>query len=316
MIYGFVLLSRPVNLLMILFTCLAVKFWLMDKAVLSCPGSTELRLEFALLVTILVILTASGNIINDYFDVRVDRINKPNRVVIDKWVKRRVAIVWHFVLNALAIFLALYLGYLTQNILMVIVPFLLTLGIWFYSSAFKKKFLIGNVVVALMVSSVPLLVGWLYIFPMKSYFSQSMNLVDHCSPGLFNASMGVLLYTAFAFVLTLIREIQKDLEDAAGDSMADFKTLAIKLGSITTRRLLVVLMISTVISLTVIAILVFTNPGSSGWVWAVLAGFVIAPLLVSAWHNLTSGTHEAVAKSQRYTKLAMVGGLILLYFVN
>ena len=102
---------------------------------------------FILLITSTLLIAAAGNIINDYFDVKADRINKPNRLIIGTHIKRRWAMVLHWSFNSLGMILALYVGYALQNIWVPLIAFLSINLLWFYSAYYKRKPFIGNVIV-------------------------------------------------------------------------------------------------------------------------------------------------------------------------
>jgi len=317
-IYGIFILSRPINLALVVFTMYSLKTWLFDKALSYCdlPQIEASFFNFWLLAVILVLLTASGNIINDYFDVRVDKVNRPESVIIDKMVKRRVAIIVHFFLNGLAVGLAAWLAFRTGIILLLVIPVLLTVSVWFYSSTWKKHFLTGNLLVATMVSTVPLLTGILLYYPVLLFQPNTLLCVAGDSLAVEWSITAMLIYTVFAFHLTLIREIQKDLEDVPGDSSAGFKTLAIVLGEKKTKRLIAVLLC--------LALLVLLWFGMVYFRWQIetLTGLlvfvllILAPLLISLYFTLVSKSISSYTKAQTFCKVAMGGALLFLYFVR
>lgn len=98
------------------------------------------EIQFFLLVLSTVLIAAAGYIINDYFDVRADKVNKPKRLVIDNGVKRRVAIGAHTVINLVAILLGLYVSYAIGVTKLAFIHFICATGLWFYSTTFKNNF--------------------------------------------------------------------------------------------------------------------------------------------------------------------------------
>ncbi|NNE54469.1 MAG: UbiA family prenyltransferase, partial [Flavobacteriales bacterium] len=155
-------LTRPLNLLIIVLTMYAMRFGIMRSILELSQTDFELQLSegsFLLSVIVMVLLAAAGNIINDYFDVRVDRINKPERVLVGRTVKRRVAMVAHHSLNLLAVFISLYLAWKAGIWILFMVPVFMAGSLWSYSLSFKRQFWIGNFIVALMVAIVPLWAG-------------------------------------------------------------------------------------------------------------------------------------------------------------
>jgi 4-hydroxybenzoate polyprenyltransferase len=103
-----------------------------------------------------VIIAAAGNMINDYFDIKADRINKPQKLIISKYMKKRWAIVLHWGLNIIAVLISIYLSVKYHSLLFVFVHILSMNLLWFYSIYFKKKLFVGNLVIAILTGMVPL----------------------------------------------------------------------------------------------------------------------------------------------------------------
>jgi len=161
----------------------------------------DLRL-FLLSATTLMI-AAAGYIINDYYDVKIDLINKPERVVIGKSVTRRFAILFHTILSATGV----CIGFLVSWKIGAINFFSATL-LWWYSNNLKRQPFIGNFSVAFLTGLSIFIVTVLY--------------------DVYNIE--VIIYSLFAFFMTLIRELIKDMEDLKGDNSFGCKTLPILWG--------------------------------------------------------------------------------------
>lgn len=147
-----------------------------------------------------VSIAAAGYIINDYYDVKIDYINKPERVVIGKSIARRYAILFHVILSGIGIVLGLYLSWkiAAVNVLSVFM-------LWWYSNSLKRLPFVGNVAVALLTG--------LSIVMVDVYYRSGNSLI--------------VIYASFAFFMTLVREIIKDMEDLKGDNTFGCKTLPI-----------------------------------------------------------------------------------------
>lgn len=190
-----------------------------------------LSLSFNLLVIATVLVAGAGNIINDYFDVRADRINKPERLIIGVHVKRRVAILVNWFMNLCAFGIAIYLSY-ELNSFWYLFVFASTISLlWSYSMTYKRKFIIGNLVVATMTGLVPVLVGF-YFFHKLGTHDMSINDANYQEMNLMIGKLSWIVGALgiFAFLLNLSREIVKDIEDIEGDKLLHAKTLAIKFG--------------------------------------------------------------------------------------
>jgi 4-hydroxybenzoate polyprenyltransferase len=156
-----------------------------------------------LLASSTAIIAGAGYIINDYYDIKIDLINKPERVVIGKSITRRYALFFHSVLSIIGTLLGLLLNWRIG-----VIHFLSVFLLWWYSNSLKRQPFIGNFVVAWLTSISVVLVNILY---------------DLSNPV-------VIIYALFAFFMTLIREIVKDMEDLRGDNTFGCKTLPIILG--------------------------------------------------------------------------------------
>ncbi|MCX6297178.1 MAG: geranylgeranylglycerol-phosphate geranylgeranyltransferase [Bacteroidetes bacterium] len=241
---------RIQNLLIIAFTQYVVRWCIVYPIIQLNSKYYTLQLSelnFFLLVLSTVMIAASGYIINDYFDVRIDKVNKPERLVIDKGVKRRVEMGAHSVINVLAIILALYVSYSIGSWRLTLVHFICAGGLWFYSTTFKRQFLIGNIVIAAFTALVPLIA---VIYDMIPIYRTYLPIEETLS------FMAVWEYTVafsfFAFITTLLREIIKDMEDVDGDEEYGCKTMPIVLGIEMTKKIVMAIAFITMICLAMI----------------------------------------------------------------
>src|SRR5271170_5401442 len=98
---------------------------------------------FYLLTLSSVLIAAAGYIINDYFDLNIDRVNKPDKLVVEKLIKRRWTIVWHWVLSGAGMLLGFYVSWKVGNPVVGLANLACVILLWFYSTTFKRKLLIG-----------------------------------------------------------------------------------------------------------------------------------------------------------------------------
>ncbi|HNR74151.1 MAG TPA: geranylgeranylglycerol-phosphate geranylgeranyltransferase [Cyclobacteriaceae bacterium] len=189
-------LTRFWNLVIIAMAQYFAACFLIDRALIW---------DWQLLVLALstTIIAAAGYIINDYYDIKIDLINKPERVVIGKGIPRRYALLFHTFLSVIGIALGFLLGLRVAAIHLVSV-FLL----WWYSNNLKRQPFIGNFVVALLTGLSVWLVNVVY----------------------YENHILVSIYALFSFFITLVREIVKDMEDLKGDNTFGCKTLPIVWG--------------------------------------------------------------------------------------
>jgi 4-hydroxybenzoate polyprenyltransferase len=110
-----------------------------ERGLLIESGSHLKPPLFLLLVSASVLIAAAGYIINDYFDLNIDKVNKPDRIIIEKVIKRRWAIVWHLVFTSIGVLLSFYIGYKIDNWLLGLLNLLSAALLWIYSTTFKKN---------------------------------------------------------------------------------------------------------------------------------------------------------------------------------
>jgi 4-hydroxybenzoate polyprenyltransferase len=212
--------------------------------------------DFILLVFSTVLIAGAGNIINDYFDVKADRINKPNRLIITKHLKRRWAIVTHWVFNMVAFGIAIYLSAKHNSFVYLFIHLLSINLLWFYSMYFKRKFALGNIVIAGLTGLVPILVSiyFLTIFSLSTATDTWVGTIftigqDYFSFNPRGTETGQLILSfgfamgIFAFFTNLAREVIKDAEDVEGDKLLKARTIPIVLGFKRTDKIIVLLLI-------------------------------------------------------------------------
>jgi 4-hydroxybenzoate polyprenyltransferase len=200
-------LTRAWNLLILIFTQYFTAWFLMGIDVF---GDTKLFL----LAVSTTLIAAGGYVINDYYDVKIDFINYPDRVVVGKTIHRRLAILLHGGLSFAGISIGVFLSWWIVAIHIFSVSLL-----WFYSNLLKRLPFIGNLAVALLTGLSLAVLNVLY---------RDNNLL-------------VIIYAVFAFFMTLVREIIKDMEDLKGDNTYGCKTIPIVWGIRKTKILVYVI---------------------------------------------------------------------------
>lgn len=206
-----------------------------------------------------VLIAAGGYLINDYYDIKIDAINKGSRVIIGSVVKKDTALVVYGALSMSGLFLSLCVGAKLQNLYIPILNSLAVLLLWLYSATFKKKLLTGNIIVSLLTAWVIL------IFPValnkSPIFGDNWNMLMLIS----------FLYGSFAFLMSLIREAIKDLEDMRGDAGYGCHTIPLVWGVKAAKRYCKVLLI--ILVLAIISILIYLQ------VWIVTVYALVALVL-------------------------------------
>ena len=313
---AFLKLIRIQNLLIIAGTQYIMRYCII--APFLKVNSFELQLNnihFFMLVLGTVLVAAAGYVINDYFDTRTDRLNRPEQVVIDRQVPRRYAMLLHLVMNFIGIALGVYLSF-HINVPGLSIIFIATAGLLcFYSTDYKRQFLIGNILVSLMTAAVPILVI-LYEMPLLNEVYGSTMLRAHAN---FNyIFFWIAGFGFFAFVTTLLREIIKDLEDFEGDSAYGMNTLPIVLGTRSTKLILISLICISIGSLLWILLKFilfnqdFVDYLSGGYYFI----FLFLPLILLMVKLIIATTKRDYYVASQLTKIIMLAGILYAFVVR
>ncbi|MDJ1466439.1 geranylgeranylglycerol-phosphate geranylgeranyltransferase [Cytophagaceae bacterium DM2B3-1] len=227
-------------------------------------------------------IAAAGYIINDYYDIKIDTINKPRRVVVGRIMSRRQAIFAHSFLNFLGIGIGTLIG-LRIGLVNFIAAFLL----WLYSNQLKRLPFIGNFIVALLTAATL----WVVVL----YNPQNR--------------LYVYTYSVFAFFITLIREIIKDMEDVRGDATFGCRTLPIVWGIRRTKLFLYFLILTFLITLYSFAPFL---PDRLIWYFSL---FILLPMLWFVWQLVRADTRSDFGYLSQICKLISVVGVVSMVFV-
>ena len=204
----------------------------------------NLRLEndiilYLLLMASTVFIAAGGYIINDYFDTKIDEINRPTRVIVGHSVTRAQAATAFQILLGLGVACGLGIALLLKEITIGLVYIVISGILWFYSSSYKRQLLVGNLMIALCGFLTPFMIGYVV----------NTQLINTYNPFIYQTSImaDIYLWTTgfgvFSFLFTLLREIVKDIDDIEGDREMECRTLPIVWGIGTAKTVLVILSI-------------------------------------------------------------------------
>jgi 4-hydroxybenzoate polyprenyltransferase len=259
-------------------------------------------LHFLLLILSSVLIAAAGYIINDYFDLNIDRINKPGKLIIQKIIKRRSAIVWHIALSVIGIAIGFYLDFTTHVTLLGLSNAACVLLLFVYSISLKKKLLSGNIIIAALTAWTVLVVTWCEI---RFFFNPAaVNTIK--------ITRITLLYTGFAFVISLIREAIKDMEDIEGDRKYGCRTMPIAWGFNASKIYVATWL--TILVLTLVVLMVYMLQ-LHWWMASVYClVFIIAPSLKIFQKLFTAKTPQEFHSLSTMVKLVMFTGILSMIF--
>jgi 4-hydroxybenzoate polyprenyltransferase len=277
---AFIRLVRFGNLLMIGFTQYLIKIFFIDEPVDSFfDHFTDFK--FFCLSSSTVLVAAAGYIVNDYYDIKIDLINKPERVVVGNVIKRRIALASNFLLNALAVLIGYYVAPKIALVNLICI-FLL----WWYSNHLKRLPFVGNFTIALLTAATL----WVVAFYYNQHWEE------------------IYIYASFAFFISLIREVIKDMEDVKGDEAFGCKTLPIIWGIARTKIFLYALTMAFISNLAVSFF--FLHKG----IVTFLSSIIFFPI---AWFILKlyrADKRRDFRYLSRWTKFIMLLGLISIFF--
>lgn len=317
---AFLKLIRVQNLLIIALTQYLIR-WCLIFPILKAQSSFYTlqlsELEFFFLVLSTTMIAAAGYIINDYFDARIDKINKPEKIVIDKGVKRRVAMGAHMVINILAFLISLAVSYSIGVPKLVFVHFICISGLWFYSTTFKRQLLIGNVLIATFTAMIPFIV---VVYELIACYRHYLPIDSSTSfKGIWIYCSGICFFT---FLLSLVHEFIKDLENSEGDKELGFSTLPVVLGTKFSKALISIIILVIFTFLTYYQVTQFVLSD-----YLTLIYFIITlqiPLLYLLFVILKANTKPLFHKAITITKGIMFGAIcyllvfayIILHFIQ
>jgi 4-hydroxybenzoate polyprenyltransferase len=306
-------LIRWQNLLIVIITMALIRYAVMEPVlskigVTLIQGSKEVPMAlqfpwyyFVLLVAATVFITAGGNVINDYFDVKTDLINK-GKVIVGTKITRQKAMMWHTIFNIAGVSIGLFIsyksGYIWLGGLFLVVSGLL----YFYSASYKRQFLIGNIIVALLTAMVPMLVV-LYEWPalFKYYTLNAIELPP----------INIIIYwvggfALFAFLTNLTREIIKDIEDFEGDKAFGRNTLPVVIGVLSAKIIAICLIVIT-ITLLYLTWYFFINDHIT---LIYLSAAIVLPLLYTIFRLVRSKERKQLHNASSAMKIVMLTGIL------
>jgi 4-hydroxybenzoate polyprenyltransferase len=306
LIAGFLRLIRLPNLFFIALTQTLFQYCIFYPMYRHALEKND-ALHFVFLVLASLFIAAAGYVINDYFDINIDEVNKPHRLVVDRIIHRRWAIAWHFILSFTGIVLTALALPVFQKWYLVLANMFCVALLWFYSTNFKKSLLIGNVVISVLTA-------WsiLVIFFSKLSVTDAFAPGSNTQPKFFRFAF---LYAGFAFITSLIREAIKDIEDMDGDAKYGCRTMPIVWGVNATKVYVAVWMVVLIVLLVIIQVYIL----QFRWWWPVIYTVIaiIVPLIV-VFRNLfrakSTTDYHSLSKAMKLVMLAGIISMVFFYF--
>ena len=243
---------------------------------------TIFDIRLFLLSTSTILIAAAGYIINDYYDVKIDLINKPERVVIGKGITRRYALLFHTVLSVTGVAIGFLLNWKIG-----VINFTCAFLLWLYSNALKRLPFVGNLTVALLTG--------LSIFIVNLLYPPMVVLVG--------------IYSLFAFFITIVREIIKDLEDLRGDDTFGCKTLPIVWG-IRGTKLFTYFLLALFVLLVIVLHQLSTPLPINFFSWS-----LFLPIVMLVGWLVRADTRRDFYQLSQFCKVIMLAGILSMAFL-
>ena len=303
---AFFRLIRWPNLLFIVLTQVLFRYFILPFVYKeSHSGYETVKLSGALfffLVAASVLIAAAGYIINDYFDVNIDQVNKASKVIVGKLVRRRMAILLHALLSLTGLALSLYVGYRLNNWYIPFFNLVAIFALWFYSTTFKKKLLIGNIIISLLTA-------WVILVLTLAEYRFRISPTDIVWQRLLKVSF---IYAGFAFIISLVREAIKDIEDIEGDMKYGCTTMPIVWGIPVSKVFAGVWIV--VLAGILVAIQIYVL--QFGWWFSALYSlvFIILPLLWVLKKLYEAATPTQFHQLSTVVKMIMFAGILSMIF--
>ncbi len=306
----YIKLLRIPNLAIIILTQYLIRFCVI-KPVLQFHGVnlTFSELDFALLVFSTILIAAAGYIINDYFDIQIDAYNKPDKLIVGKKVSIGTAKSIYAILNGIAFIIGFYLAIKVNAFQLGFIFVMIAIMLWYYSAKYKRQIFWGNLVVAIL-SALVLMIVWIFEF-----FSLRLSPIDFIDAYRSIKIINIIIwsYSLFAFMVTLIREMIKDIQDIEGDSKFGCRTLAVVFGIRATKYITTSLIIICILIMAYSQYQLFIKNFTIVF-WYLL--IVVQPLFIYLLINvIRSKNKDNYRFSGNLSKIIMLAGILSMQLV-
>lgn len=235
--------------------------------------------------TAVFLATGGGNVINDYFDHKIDAVNKPDRPIPSGRISLRTARNYAYFLFIAAIILGFTISNFVNNWIPCIIVILSSLLMYYYAHTLKKVALIGNLAVSLLTGLCFVFGGFII--------------------GLDTMSNGIIIISIylgfFAFLMTMAREITKDMEDIEGDKLEEAKTFPIKYGLNKSSYLAGFLMVLA----SILSPILYFN-GIFNFYYLIFLSIAIIAFFYGAYTILKDQSPESCKKASKLVKIGMM----------
>jgi 4-hydroxybenzoate polyprenyltransferase len=320
----FLKLIRFSNLIIVACTMYAVRFCFFSIGGKIIEDTFNERILFSTLVFSTLLIAASGNIINDYFDIKTDKINKPESWIVGNLIPKRKAILYHWIMTLTAFIMAILLSIYYKSFWYLFIHLFSINLLWLYSVYFKRTAFWGNFIVAFLTALVIVLTG--IHFAISGTFTHSIpasifEITSSIDNSIFSwknifleNGKFIWIFALFSFFLNLGREIIKDIEDIEGDKSIHAHTIPLKYGIKTAKLASITILLAVPIAylfllLNYKAAISFTEIMATLPVALAVGTTILAILLL-----VNSDSKKQFKKIDRLLKIAMILGVLTPFY--
>ena len=297
----------------------AILLYVMEKWVatplleLSQLGEQMPWWVLTLLILGTVLVAAGGYVINDYFDVKIDRINRPDDMVVTRHISRDGAMRLFQVLTAVGVGMGLAVAWWSYSWTLAMIYIVIPGLLWFYSASYKRQLLVGNIVVSFVSALVPLLVAIVNADRLRHLYGEALQY----TPVVGQLYVWISGFALFAFLITLAREMVKDIEDIQGDCEMECRTAAIVWGEKTTKMIVSAILLITIalIAYLVYAVLPFPCDWQNLSTRYAIFGLMV-PMLCAIVLLWSAKTPLEYRRTQLVIKFAMFLGVLYSFVIQ
>ncbi|MDR9401196.1 MAG: geranylgeranylglycerol-phosphate geranylgeranyltransferase [Psychroflexus sp.] len=272
---------RGYNVLVIIVAQYLTSVFIMAPEKLSAKA-VVLDVNLFLIIFSGALAIASGYIINDFYDASKDLINKPQKTIIDNKISQQFKLSLYFILNFASVIIASYVSFKAVLFFAAYIFF-----IWLYSHKLKKYFFIGNLTASIL-SIIP-------FFAVFVYYK--------------NFETIIFVHAIFLFLLLLIKELTKDLENLRGDFALDYQTIPVKYGIKFSKRLISLLSLATLLPIGVL--IFYFEIGYMEW-YFLLTALLIGAFLFTLWKTYKTRHYLLLHNVIKFIILAGVLSILLI----
>ncbi|MFU8844022.1 MAG: geranylgeranylglycerol-phosphate geranylgeranyltransferase [Bacteroidales bacterium] len=302
---AYIKIIRPVNLLIIILTQVLFRFFIVDNYFgLGGAESGFNYIEFMILVLATILIAAGGYVINDLYDIKADEVNKPEKIIAGVFISKKTLKFYYAALTSTGVLLGVLLAFRVSFLSLGLIFPAIAIMLWLYSSEYQHTALLGNLMIGLM-SGLVVFIVWLFEF-----FAMRAQPLVYAAAAQTLETIGLIAgaYAVFASLVTLIREIFKDIEDMEGDKAAGYRTLPLAFGKSAAK---ITAMAFTVITIGLLASFQFLlfRTGLTLVFWYLM--IAVQPLLLFLlYYTLKAKDKEDFHFVSNVSKIIMLAGIL------